>query len=101
MQLTLSQFMLQEQDCDICGVEIVDGALAVDSHPFKRSTAFLVGNEVQTVLYVTTLCYCSSAGRFADFRSSGNGRELVSQRKKWRCVTFLSTSRSMVPVLRL
>lgn len=36
---------LKEKDCDICGVEIADGALPVSQHPFKRSTAFLLGNE--------------------------------------------------------
>ncbi|CAI9118658.1 OLC1v1020254C1 [Oldenlandia corymbosa var. corymbosa] len=36
---------LKERDCDICGVEITDNALAVNEHPFKRSTAFLLGNE--------------------------------------------------------
>ncbi|KAK4773186.1 hypothetical protein SAY87_028205 [Trapa incisa] len=36
---------LKEKDCDICGVEITDGAVAVNEHPFKRSTAFLLGNE--------------------------------------------------------
>lgn len=36
----------QERDCDICGVEITDNALAVNEHPFRRSTAFLLGNEV-------------------------------------------------------
>ncbi|KAK4801616.1 hypothetical protein SAY86_022103 [Trapa natans] len=36
---------LKEEDCDICGVEITDGAVAVNEHPFKRSTAFLLGNE--------------------------------------------------------
>ncbi|XP_010551038.1 PREDICTED: uncharacterized protein LOC104821758 [Tarenaya hassleriana] len=36
---------LQEKDCDICGVEITEGAVAVNEHPFKRNTAFLLGNE--------------------------------------------------------
>lgn len=36
---------LKEKDCDICGVEITDSALPVNEHPFKRSTAFLLGNE--------------------------------------------------------
>ncbi|OWM74174.1 uncharacterized protein LOC116209293 [Punica granatum] len=36
---------LKEKGCDICGVEITDGAVAVNEHPFKRSTAFLLGNE--------------------------------------------------------
>ncbi|GAB2220127.1 hypothetical protein Droror1_Dr00007770 [Drosera rotundifolia] len=36
---------LRERHCDICGVEITDDAVAVDRHPFKRSTAFLLGNE--------------------------------------------------------
>ncbi|RWR76621.1 putative TrmH family tRNA/rRNA methyltransferase [Cinnamomum micranthum f. kanehirae] len=35
----------QERDCDICGVEITDGAVAVNHHPFRKSTAFLLGNE--------------------------------------------------------
>uniref|UniRef100_A0A0D9WCL2 RING-type domain-containing protein n=1 Tax=Leersia perrieri TaxID=77586 RepID=A0A0D9WCL2_9ORYZ len=34
-----------ERGCDICGVEITDGALPVTAHPFRRSTAFLFGNE--------------------------------------------------------
>ncbi|KAF3777080.1 hypothetical protein EJ110_NYTH46837 [Nymphaea thermarum] len=34
-----------ERGCDICGIEIVDGATAVHEHPFKRSTAFILGNE--------------------------------------------------------
>ncbi|CAN1300712.1 23S rRNA (guanosine-2'-O-)-methyltransferase RlmB [Linum perenne] len=40
-----SWFCLQEKDCDICGVEIAEGALPVNEHPFKKSTAFLLGNE--------------------------------------------------------
>ncbi|XAR54608.1 tRNA (guanosine(18)-2'-O)-methyltransferase [Bertholletia excelsa] len=36
---------LKERDCDICGVEITDNAVAVNQHPFKKSTAFLLGNE--------------------------------------------------------
>ncbi|CAL1397036.1 unnamed protein product [Linum trigynum] len=36
---------LKEKDCDICGVEITEGALPVNQHPFKKSTAFLMGNE--------------------------------------------------------
>ncbi|OMP11783.1 tRNA/rRNA methyltransferase, SpoU [Corchorus capsularis] len=36
---------LKEKDCDICGVEITEGAVSVTDHPFKRSTAFLLGNE--------------------------------------------------------
>ncbi|KAL0548311.1 hypothetical protein IC582_012759 [Cucumis melo] len=40
-----AQTFLKEKDCDICGVEITDNAVAVNQHPFKRSTAFLLGNE--------------------------------------------------------
>lgn len=40
-----ARHFLKERDCDICGVEIADGAVAVNQHPFKRSTAFLLGNE--------------------------------------------------------
>nr|XP_023898083.1 uncharacterized protein LOC112009960 [Quercus suber]POE53821.1 trna (guanosine(18)-2'-o)-methyltransferase [Quercus suber] len=36
---------LKDKDCDICGVEITDTAVAVNQHPFKKSTAFLLGNE--------------------------------------------------------
>ncbi|KAJ8420335.1 hypothetical protein Cgig2_012619 [Carnegiea gigantea] len=41
---------LKERDCDICGVEITDNALPVNQHPFKRSTAFLLGNEAMPLL---------------------------------------------------
>ncbi|KAL0323529.1 UNVERIFIED_CONTAM: putative tRNA/rRNA methyltransferase YsgA [Sesamum angustifolium] len=34
-----------ERDCDICGVEITDNAMAINEHPFRKSTAFLLGNE--------------------------------------------------------
>lgn len=40
-----ARLFLKEKDCDICGVEITDDALAVNQHPFKKSTAFLLGNE--------------------------------------------------------
>ncbi|XP_027116138.1 uncharacterized protein [Coffea arabica] len=43
--LSLAKSFLKERDCDICGVEITDDAVAVNQHPFKRSTAFLLGNE--------------------------------------------------------
>ncbi|KAJ8573782.1 hypothetical protein K7X08_010293 [Anisodus acutangulus] len=36
---------LRERDCDICGVEITENTVAVNQHPFNRSTAFLLGNE--------------------------------------------------------
>ncbi|CAD5166236.1 unnamed protein product [Musa acuminata subsp. malaccensis] len=35
----------EERNCDICGVEITDGALSIADHPFRKSTAFLLGNE--------------------------------------------------------
>ncbi|CAD6334728.1 unnamed protein product [Miscanthus lutarioriparius] len=34
-----------ERGCDICGVEITEDAKPVTAHPFRRSTAFLFGNE--------------------------------------------------------
>nr|XP_010914344.1 uncharacterized protein LOC105039776 isoform X1 [Elaeis guineensis] len=46
--LSLSQahlYLKEERDCDICGVEITEGAISVTHHPFKKSTAFLLGNE--------------------------------------------------------
>ncbi|KAG6491097.1 hypothetical protein ZIOFF_052429 [Zingiber officinale] len=36
---------IEERKCDICGVEITDGAFAITQHPFRKSTAFLLGNE--------------------------------------------------------
>ncbi|CAL9158534.1 unnamed protein product [Musa hybrid cultivar] len=35
----------EERNCDVCGVEITDGALSIADHPFRKSTAFLLGNE--------------------------------------------------------
>lgn len=43
--LSDARIFLKEKDCDICGVEITDNAAAVNGHPFKKSTAFLLGNE--------------------------------------------------------
>jgi hypothetical protein len=43
-------FLQDERGCDICGVEITDDALPVTAHPFRRSTAFLFGNEVGRIL---------------------------------------------------
>ncbi|XP_031482088.1 uncharacterized protein LOC116252143 isoform X2 [Nymphaea colorata] len=43
--LSDARLYLKERGCDICGIEIVDGATAVHEHPFKRSTAFILGNE--------------------------------------------------------
>lgn len=43
--LSLAHSFLKERDCDICGVEITDNAVAVNEHPFRKSTAFLLGNE--------------------------------------------------------
>ncbi|XWS08682.1 hypothetical protein CRYUN_Cryun40dG0022200 [Craigia yunnanensis] len=40
-----SRLFLKEKDCDICGVEITDGAFSRTDHPFKKSTAFLLCNE--------------------------------------------------------
>nr|CAD1829671.1 unnamed protein product [Ananas comosus var. bracteatus] len=39
------RYLKEERDYDICGVEIVDGAMPVTDHPFRKSTAFLLGNE--------------------------------------------------------
>jgi hypothetical protein len=38
--------VFQDKDCDICGVEITDTTMAVNQHPFKRSTTSLLGNGV-------------------------------------------------------
>ncbi|XP_037453752.1 uncharacterized protein LOC119324094 isoform X3 [Triticum dicoccoides] len=42
---TACAYLKDERGCDICGVEITDDALPVTAHPFRRSTAFLFGNE--------------------------------------------------------
>ena len=36
---------LREQNVSICGVEVVDDAIPIQTHPFTQSTAFMVGNE--------------------------------------------------------
>eukprot|EP00249_Psilotum_nudum_P005172 c18636_g1_i2 orf=37-702(+) len=57
---TLSQarlYLKGEKDCDICGVEIVDGAKAIHERPFFRSTAFLLGNE-GTGLSIKEMAIC-------------------------------------------
>ncbi|CAN6353708.1 unnamed protein product, partial [Urochloa humidicola] len=38
-------YLKDERGCDICGVEITEDAQPVTAHPFRRSTAFLFGNE--------------------------------------------------------
>ncbi|KAJ0093722.1 hypothetical protein Patl1_25516 [Pistacia atlantica] len=43
--LTDARQFLKSKDCDICGVEITHDAVAVNQHSFKKSTAFLLGNE--------------------------------------------------------
>lgn len=43
--LSDAQLFLKGRDCDICGVEITHNALPVNQHPFKKNTAFLLGNE--------------------------------------------------------
>ncbi|MBA0600046.1 uncharacterized protein LOC105777716 [Gossypium raimondii] len=43
--LTDARLFLKEKDCDICGVEITEDAVSITDHPFKKSTAFLLGNE--------------------------------------------------------
>lgn len=43
--LSDARLFLKEKDCDICGVEITDNATSVNGHPFKKNTAFLLGNE--------------------------------------------------------
>ncbi|CAI5486908.1 unnamed protein product [Closterium sp. Naga37s-1] len=48
-----------ERECSICGVEIVDNARPIQSHPFTGNTAFLLGNE-GTGLSPTELAVCDS-----------------------------------------
>ena len=37
---------MKGEGCWICGIEILEGAIAVQSKPFRGSTAFVIGNEV-------------------------------------------------------
>ncbi|KAM0948593.1 putative tRNA (guanosine(18)-2'-O)-methyltransferase [Dioscorea sansibarensis] len=39
------RYLKEDRGCDICGVEIADGAFPVNAQPFTKSTAFLLGNE--------------------------------------------------------
>ncbi|KAI8472494.1 MAG: Alpha/beta knot methyltransferase [Monoraphidium minutum] len=41
------EWLRREQGCRILGVEIDEGATAVQSHPFTGNTAFMLGNEGQ------------------------------------------------------
>ncbi|KAJ0548811.1 putative tRNA (guanosine(18)-2'-O)-methyltransferase [Helianthus annuus] len=43
--LSDARLFLKAKGCDICGVEITPNATSVTTHPFKTSTAFLLGNE--------------------------------------------------------
>eukprot|EP00243_Klebsormidium_subtile_P002455 TRINITY_DN14883_c0_g1_i1.p1 TRINITY_DN14883_c0_g1~~TRINITY_DN14883_c0_g1_i1.p1 ORF type:complete len:242 (-),score=29.96 TRINITY_DN14883_c0_g1_i1:148-873(-) len=40
-----AKYLKEDCHCDIVGVEIVEGALAVHKRPFKGNTAFILGNE--------------------------------------------------------
>jgi tRNA G18 (ribose-2'-O)-methylase SpoU len=57
--------------CSICGVEIADGAVAIDAHPFTRSTAFMVGNE-GTGLNAKQLAYCDQLVYVPQFGTGGS-----------------------------
>lgn len=35
----------RSKDIAICGIEILDNAVPVQNHPFRQSTAFMIGNE--------------------------------------------------------
>ncbi|KAJ6814941.1 ubiquitin carboxyl-terminal hydrolase 12-like [Iris pallida] len=54
----------QGQGLDICGIEIDDGANPVDRHPFRRSTIFLLDNEVRVrvLFYFETNLFFFSRG---------------------------------------
>lgn len=43
--LTTAVAYLRSKGCSICGIEITPDAVPVNSHPFRGSTAFMVGNE--------------------------------------------------------
>ena len=40
-------YLKNECECTILGIEIVDGAEAIQDHPFRGNTAFILGNEGQ------------------------------------------------------
>lgn len=87
---------LKDKDCDICGVEITNDALPVNNHPFKKSTAFLLGNEV-----------VASLSPFHHFRFSplllnlfeSICRARVFLLRKFRYATFSSIFRNMAAAL--
>eukprot|EP00798_Chlamydomonas_sp_ICE-L_P021348 gene21348-28284_t len=39
------KYLKNVEGCEIVGIEIVDGAKPIQSHPFKGPTAFMLGNE--------------------------------------------------------
>lgn len=73
-----------ERGCDICGVEITDDAQPVTAHPFRRSTAFLFGNEVGRILRIQHRFYffrvrCDLERKKWWYRSiSWAGRKIIS-----------------------
>ena len=40
------EYLKNECQCTIFGIEIIDGALPVQGQPFSGNTAFMLGNEV-------------------------------------------------------
>ena len=49
-------------DCEIIGVEITDAAHAVNTHPFRGNTAFMLGNEVCTLAHFMLLKHMHRVG---------------------------------------
>ena len=49
----LPKLVLSDTDCEIVGVEIMEGAKLIETHPFKGPTAFILGNEVRKCLILS------------------------------------------------
>lgn len=45
VSLTEAVEFVREKGCDICGIEILDQAQPIVEHPFRKPTAFIIGNE--------------------------------------------------------
>lgn len=55
--------LLSFAGCEIVGVEIMDGARLIESHPFKGPTAFVLGNEASLGMLLEALLSTQSLGQ--------------------------------------
>jgi tRNA G18 (ribose-2'-O)-methylase SpoU len=45
-----AQYLKEERNCSIVGIEIMDNAVPITSQPFTENTAFMFGNEGMTLI---------------------------------------------------